>query len=94
VLEAMACGRPVIVSDYGAMQEAVLNGINGMVIRRGDLDDLVSAMETFLRNRESMRRMAAESRRRAEAHYDPETRGRRVEAFYIKLQDRIRRLSR
>lgn len=32
VLEAMACGKPVVVGDSGAMAEAVRNGVEGAVV--------------------------------------------------------------
>jgi glycosyltransferase involved in cell wall biosynthesis len=32
VIEAMACGKPVIVTDVGGAGEAVVNGHNGFVV--------------------------------------------------------------
>lgn len=36
VLEAMAAGRPVVATGVGGVGEAVLNGVTGMLVTRGD----------------------------------------------------------
>ena len=44
VMEAMAGGRPAIVSDMGGLPELVEDGANGFVFRSGDARDLCGAM--------------------------------------------------
>ena len=43
VLEAMACGRPVIVSDAGGVRELVTHGDQGLTHPPGDVDALAGA---------------------------------------------------
>ena len=50
VLEALACGRPVIVSDVGGCPEAVRNGRTGYVIPVGDVDALADRIKYLLDN--------------------------------------------
>ena len=45
VVEAMACGLPVIVSNAGGMGELVEDGINGWVISSTDPQSIASAIE-------------------------------------------------
>jgi len=40
IIEAFACGVPVLVSRLGAMQELVQEGHTGLLFRPGDADDL------------------------------------------------------
>src|SRR6185436_5987649 len=40
IAEAMACGRPVIVSDAGGAAEIVTSGVNALVNSPGDADAL------------------------------------------------------
>lgn len=40
-LEAMACGKAVIVSDAGGLPEMVQHGETGLVFKRGDADELM-----------------------------------------------------
>lgn len=47
--EAMACGRPVIVSDKcGAAADIVKNAENGFVFKAGDESELLSCMEKMI----------------------------------------------
>jgi len=49
VNEAMACGRPVLVSDRcGSAMDLVVNGQNGFIFVSGDENDLIEKMRTFL----------------------------------------------
>ena len=44
VLEAMACGLPVVTTDCGGMREAVTNGIEGFVVPVRDVEATVNAL--------------------------------------------------
>jgi len=35
--QAMAVGRPVVIFDSGGLREQVKDGINGFVVKRGDI---------------------------------------------------------
>jgi glycosyltransferase involved in cell wall biosynthesis len=70
VLEAMALGIPTVTSDYGAMPEVVDHGEAGMSVRRGDADQLASALLRLLEptaNGDARRRTAASF----DARYSP-----------------------
>ena len=44
-IEAMKYGKPVIVSNRGALPELVQDGMNGWVFNMGDKSDLVSVLQ-------------------------------------------------
>ena len=44
ILKAMACGLPCIVTDVGGISEAVKDGITGIVIHPGSVDDAENAI--------------------------------------------------
>jgi len=46
-IEAWAIGKPVIVSDTLHNRELVLDGVNGMLFKLGDYDDLANKMRTL-----------------------------------------------
>lgn len=48
IAEAQAMGRPVIVSDLGAVKETVINGETGLVVPPGDPDALAQAIRAAL----------------------------------------------
>jgi len=69
VLEAMACGRPIITTDAPGCRETVANGVNGYIVPVRDVGAIVEAMENILANPELSQKMAVESRRIAEDRY-------------------------
>jgi len=66
VIEAMASGKPVIVTDIRGCREEVLDGVTGYLVPVRDGGALASAIEMLLSEPERMRRMGAAGRRRAE----------------------------
>ena len=65
VNEAMACGRPVIVSDrVGCAQDIINSGINGCIFKHDDWDDFSHQLNTMLSQpwetrREQIQQMAS-----------------------------------
>jgi colanic acid/amylovoran biosynthesis glycosyltransferase len=50
VLEAMACGLPVVTTDCGGMREAITNGVDGYVVPLRDPEAMADALETLIMN--------------------------------------------
>jgi glycosyltransferase involved in cell wall biosynthesis len=48
VLEAMACGNPLIVSDLPSLREWITDGANGLLVPAGDAERLASAICSLL----------------------------------------------
>lgn len=55
VLEAMACGKPVIATTVGGTPEAVRHGVNGLLVPPRDVSTLAEALESFLSERAKIR---------------------------------------
>jgi len=64
--EAMAAGTPVIATRGGGIPEIIEDGVNGLLVERGDVEDLGAAMLYLLRNPDRRRVMGEAARRRAE----------------------------
>lgn len=85
VLEAMACGIPVIASRVGSLPEIVIEGETGRMIGPGDADALAKAIVASLDEDGATRRMALAARRRVEAQYSIE----RTTERYQRLFDEV-----
>lgn len=70
-IEAMACGAPVLVSDAGGLPEKVKDGVNGLVFKSGDIQDLTSKLNDALKHPKDLERMGQGAFRYAKAQADP-----------------------
>jgi glycosyltransferase involved in cell wall biosynthesis len=66
ILEAMACGIPVIVSDMVGAKQIVEEGRNGFIIPAGNVEVLVHRMRWCIQNPYSLRKMSGAARASAE----------------------------
>jgi glycosyltransferase involved in cell wall biosynthesis len=72
VNEAMACGLPIISSEAaGCTADLVEDGWNGRVVRRGDITQLMLAMEELARDAAMRSRMGNHSKERI-LNYSPD----------------------
>jgi phosphatidyl-myo-inositol dimannoside synthase len=65
ILEAMACGLPVVASRVSGIPLAVLDGTTGRLVPEGDAAALARAVGDLLADPGEARRMGEEGRRRA-----------------------------
>jgi glycosyltransferase involved in cell wall biosynthesis len=82
VLEAMACGLPVIATRIGAVPEAVREGQEGFLIDVGDVEALADRMLRIAEDADLRKRMGAAARRRAEAEFGLDVMVERILRIY------------
>ena len=70
LMEALACGRPVLVSDIPGNREWVEPGNNGWWFKDGDSDDLAEKILMAVDSRQDLSRMGFAARRKAEERAD------------------------
>ena len=71
LLEAMACGLPVVAFDRGALRELVSDGENGFLVPHGNIDLVAERIATLCDSRALRRRMGEAGRVIAETRYTP-----------------------
>jgi len=69
ILEKMAMGKPLIVTDVGGNAEAVLDGVNGMVIAPFDHAKLAEAMIFLFKDTSKREEMGKKCRKRVEQFF-------------------------
>ena len=68
-LEAMACGRPVVVSDVGGLRDTIVDNISGLRFPRGDAAALAQCLATLLDDKALRHTMGIAARERVEQHF-------------------------
>jgi len=69
LLEAMACGIPVIASRVGSVPEVVADGETGLLVEPGSAAELAAAINATLEDPAAALRRAEFARRRIETYY-------------------------
>ena len=88
VLEAMACGTPVVGFKTGGIPEMVRDGVNGLLAEAGDVADLADALATLLADEPRRAAMARAARDLAEREYTRARQGERYLRLYESVLER------
>ncbi len=73
ILEAMALGLPIIsTKDVGVIDETVIDGVNGILVEKRNVQQLAEAMLKLLEDKELRLSMGKESLKRFKELYTPE----------------------
>ena len=82
VLEAFACGVPVVVSDLGGLPELVTPGRDGEVVASGDAPALAAALDRILADPGRALEMGRAARAKVEERFTPERHLSQLERIY------------
>jgi glycosyltransferase involved in cell wall biosynthesis len=82
ILEAFACGTPVIASRLGALPDIVRDGVTGLLFNPGDVADFAAKLEWANAHPAEMLRMGRAARAEYEARYTPSTNYRMLIEIY------------
>jgi len=82
ILEAMACGLPIVACNTGGNPELVAEGVNGFLVPPGDAEALSVALGRYIDDPELRQRHGLESRRRAEREFSMAVMIQRYRSLY------------
>lgn len=82
MIEAMACGLPVVSFDYKCgPKDIIQDGINGLLVKGGDIEGLANAMMRLMENEEERKAMGRNARRVTETYSEASVMKRWMELF-------------
>lgn len=81
LLEAMACGTPVVSTPVGAIPEMLEAGRAGVLVPHGDRRALAQALDGLIANPDRRAQLGQRARQRCEEHYDARKQIVRLEGY-------------
>jgi glycosyltransferase involved in cell wall biosynthesis len=87
LLEAAACGRPLIATDVPGCREIARDDINALLVSMDNAEALANAIERLMKDDELRARFGAASRKIAVSEYSSERVGGEIAALYARLLD-------
>ncbi len=69
MLEAMACGLPVVATVFGGPAEVIVNGVDGILVDPTDIDAMAEAILELLSDPEKRKSMGEKARARVVSRY-------------------------
>lgn len=90
IVEAYACGRPVVVPRLGGMAAVVEEGVTGLLYRPGDANDLVEKVHWLKAHPHELTRMGENALRIYHARYSPEVNRERLLEIYAQAVELLK----
>jgi glycosyltransferase involved in cell wall biosynthesis len=90
LLEAAACGRPLIATDVPGCRAVIRPGINGLLVQLGDADALADAIDQLAADAALRRKFGQASRELVEREFSATRVGRDLVQLYQRLLDPAR----
>jgi len=84
LMEAMACGLPVVSGDLPSIRELIAADATGLLVPPGDLDALTAALERLTGDPDLRARLGAAARARVEEEFALEVNLDRLEAAFAR----------
>lgn len=88
LVESMACGVPVIASRIGSLEELVIDRVNGLHFRAGDVDDLAKTLLWAWESPSTMQALGLNARRMFEEKYSADAVYHQLLQTYTELVER------
>lgn len=82
IIEAMRAGIPIIASDVGGVNELVQDDVNGFLIPRGNISELIDKLKYILEHKELIKSMGEASRKIYEEEYTADRMNQKILSVY------------
>jgi glycosyltransferase involved in cell wall biosynthesis len=69
LVEAAACGRPIVTTDVSGCRDVIIDGVTGVLVPAGDPQATAAALERLIGDEAMRHRFGAEGRRHVERNF-------------------------
>jgi glycosyltransferase involved in cell wall biosynthesis len=88
LIEAMACGKPVIASNLPGVRSVVNDGEDGLLVEPGNVADLAAKIRQLLDDPQRRQEMGKRGRAKVERKYAWDAIGAKLEQTYYEVLNR------
>lgn len=85
IIEAMSCGKPVIVSQAGGAAEIINSGYDAIGFQPGNLEELVQAMKCLIENPSQREMLGQNARKTVLNKFDTSQLSQQISTIYTNL---------
>ena len=85
VVEAMACGAPVITSDFPGYAKVIINGFSGYLVREKDVAGIADKILTLVKSNKLRANMGKAARKEVLKHFTWQAIGKQYTSLFEKL---------
>ena len=87
VIEAMACGLPIIASDVGGLKDFFINGKNGYLFHRNDFNQFLHSIRILLTDSNACKLIGKENIIFAHKHFSAPTVAKNLSEIYLSVME-------
>lgn len=85
ILEAMSYGLPIITTNVGSIEDAVINGFNGIIIEPGKVEDIAKAIKDIIINKKRWKLFSKNSKALINNHYNKDKYFNKIRDLYKEI---------
>jgi len=85
LIEGMALGKPIIASDVGAHSEIIDDGINGFLVKAGDINALTKKIKLILNNKHLALKLGNNGKNKYNKYYTRDNYKNNIQKIYHRL---------
>ena len=92
LLESFACGKPVVASNIGSLARTISDGVDGLLFRPGDVEDLADKIRVLIMDRELRGKLSRNCRETAVKQFSPQAHMKKLMSLFEQLANSAQRV--
>ena len=85
LLEALTLSRPVVATRVGGIPEVIEDGVNGLLVESGNIEELADALAVLMRDLTAAERLGEKGRMRVQENFTAQIMAERTADVYRQI---------